>query len=158
VERTRVVALDLKTGNTTLLMSGGDPVAQVEGPPTLDAKGTLLVTTALGELLGIDAQGVLVRRTALEAMPALFGADAGALPPIFRRLESRSSPPLVVDGEGKVAFLRSSGKLGIIDATGNVVTANPRLCARPLAVLPAGPERMLVTCRSGSVTMYGNSP
>jgi hypothetical protein len=117
----------------------------------------LLLTNVIGELIGIDAHGVVVKRMPLETLPMVFGADAGGtLPPMFRRLEARSSPPLVTDPRGRIAFVRSSGKLGVVDESGNVVTVSPRVCARPLSVLPAGEGRIMVACRSGSVSVHGD--
>jgi len=157
VEQDRVVALDLVTGSVTLLAGGDDPLVQFEGPATLEPGGQLLVTTVAGELFGIDAQGVLVRRLALERLPVFFGADGGApLPSIFRRPGGYSSPPLIVDPQGRVGFVRSSGKVGVVDAKGSVATANQRFCARPLAVLPAGAGRFVVACKSGLVALYGD--
>jgi hypothetical protein len=157
VDRMSVVALDLKTGNTSLLTGGGEAIDQLEGPPSLGARGLLLLTNVIGELIGIDAHGVVVKRMPLETLPMVFGADAGGtLPPMFRRLEARSSPPLVTDPRGRIAFVRSSGKLGVVDESGNVVTVSPRVCARPLSVLPAGEGRIMVACRSGSVSVHGD--
>ncbi len=156
VDQEKVIALDLLSGSTTLLVGGEDPMVRFEGPVSLDPGGLLLVTTVAGELFGIDAQGVLVRRFALERLPMFFGVDGGApLPSIFRRPGGGSSPPLIVDPNGRIAFVRSSGKLGVIDSAGKLVTANQRICARPLAVLPAGPGRIIVACRSGLVALYG---
>ncbi|MBW2456771.1 MAG: PQQ-binding-like beta-propeller repeat protein [Deltaproteobacteria bacterium] len=157
VEQQRVVALDLVTGSATLLAGGDDPLVQFEGPASLDFAGLLLVTSVAGELFGIDPQGVLVRRLALERLPMFFGADGGApLPSIFRRPGGYSSPPLVVDSSGRIGFVRSSGKVGVIDSKGSVATVNQRFCARPLAVLPAGTGRIIVACKSGLVALYGD--
>jgi len=52
--------------------------------------------------------------------------------------------------------VRSSGKVGVVDAKGSVATANQRFCARPLAVLPAGAGRFVVACKSGLVALYGD--
>jgi hypothetical protein len=156
VDRRRVVALDLKTGSTTLLM-GGDGLMQFEGPVTLDQAGVLLFTTTIGELIGLNAHGVVVRRLALDDLPVLFGADGGtAMPSIFRRLETRSSPPLIADPAGRVGFARSNGRMGVVDPSGNVLVASGRFCARPLALLPAGDGRMAIACKSGSVAMYAD--
>lgn len=152
----RVTALDLATGKTTLLMGESDALAAYEGPPTLDANGTLLVTTLVGELFGVDGRGVVVRRSALEDLSLLFGGDAGAPPPsVVTSALGQPSPPLVADGQGLIGFVRSSGKVGVMDDAGRVMVGSPRQCARPLAVLPAGIGRMVVVCRNGSLAMYG---
>ncbi|RLB63010.1 MAG: hypothetical protein DRI90_07795, partial [Deltaproteobacteria bacterium] len=86
VDQEQVMALDLVSGSATLLVGGEDSMVRFEGPVSLDPGGLLLVTTVAGELLGIDAHGVLLRRFALERLPMFFGADGGApLPSIFRR-------------------------------------------------------------------------
>jgi len=156
VDRRKLVALDLRTGNTTLLM-GGDGLMQLEGPVTLDPSDVLLFTNTIGELIGIDAHGVMVRRVALDDLPMLFASDAGtAMPSLFRRLETRSSPPLIVDPAGRIGFVRSNGRMGVVDPAGNVAVASGRFCARPLSLLPAGEGRMAIACRSGSVAMYAD--
>jgi len=157
IERRNVVALDLLNGSTTLLLGGAGSMRQFEAPVTLNTKGVLLVSTFAGELFGIDAHGMLVRRVALEPQATMFGIDAGVpLPSMFRRVETRPSPPLVVDSSGQVAFVRNSGKVGVLDTSDNQLTANPRLCARPIGLLPAGTGRMIVACRSGSLALYGD--
>ena len=86
----------------------------------------------------------------------MFTSDAGTpLASVFGRGRDRTSPSLVVDGQGRIAFVRNTGKVGVMDDVGRVVVAEPRLCSRPLVILPAGPERMLVACRSGTLAMYG---
>jgi outer membrane protein assembly factor BamB len=160
VDRQRVVGLDLLGGGGTLITGAAGTGAQLEGPPTLDKTGVLLVSNVLGELFGVDAHGVLVRRLALENLPLMFNPDAG-VGALLGRVESRPSPAMIVGTAGRVGFARNSGKIGIVEPDGSgVVTVNPRLCARPLAVLPAGDNRMLVACHSGSVAMFsaGSSP
>lgn len=156
VERDRVVALDLLNGATTLLLSSAAVAAPFEDTVTLTPSGRLLATSVVGEWVGLDAQGLLVERGALEKLPAMFSADAG-VPAIFRRGEMRSSPPLIVDPRGRIAFARNSGKIGVVDPSGKLHTATPRQCARPIAILPAGPSRFVVACRSGSVALFGDA-
>jgi hypothetical protein len=38
---------------------------------------------------------------------------------------------------------------------GRVEVASERVCAAPVAVLPAGDRRMLVACHDGGLWMYG---
>lgn len=159
VNRDSVVVLDLESGNTTLVIGEASTLVALEGPTALSPNGQLLVTSVVGEMFGIDAHGVVERRIPLEPLPALFGADAGvSVPPIFRRLDTRPSPPLIVDKRGSIAFIRNSGKVGIVRPDGSITTVNRRLCARPIAVLPAGPGRLVAACRSGSVAMFGDPP
>lgn len=155
VERERVVGLDLMTGATTLLLSAAAFVAPLEDTVTLTPSGVLLATSVVGEVAGVDARGALVQRGALEKVPTMFTTDAG-VPPMFRRARMASSPPLVADPSGRVAFARNSGKVGVLSSDGAVITAAPRQCARPVAILPAGEARFIVACRSGSVALFGD--
>ena len=156
VDRLQVVAFDLLGAGTTVLASGAGMGVELEGPVTLDPRGVLLVTNIMGELFGLDAHGAMVRQEALESLPAGFAADAG-MPSIFRRIDTQSSPAPVVDAKGRLAFARNSGKVGVVDESGKVATADTRLCAQPIAVLPAGPKRFAVACRNGSIALYGES-
>lgn len=157
VDKSRVTVLDLKSGNTTLVIGEASTIVQLEGPTALAPNGELLVTSVIGELFAIDAHGVVERRIALEPLPAMFGADSGApVPNIFRRLDTRSSPPLIVDAKGNIAFIRNSGKVGMVSATGGVAVISRRLCARPITILPAGAGRLLAACRSGSIALFGD--
>ena len=155
VERERVVGLDLVTGATTLLLSPAAFVAPLEDTVTLTPAGVLLATSVVGEVAGIDARGVVVQRGAFEKVPTMFTTDAG-MPPMFRRAPMRSSPALVVDPEGRVAFARNSGKIGALSSDGAVHIASERQCARPVALLPSGKARFVVVCRSGSVALFGD--
>jgi len=156
VERSRVVALDLLNGSATLLLARAGTGARLEGPPTLASSGVLLVTSIVGELFGIDGHGALVRRSQLEGLPISFSRDAGAPASIFTRVQTRRSPPLIVDDAGRIGFARNSGRIGVVDESGGVATATERLCARPLSVLPAGDARMVAACHSGSVALYSD--
>jgi hypothetical protein len=154
VDRRRVVALDLKGRSVTPLLSV-DGSTQLEGPLTLDQRGTLWVTGVAGELFGLDPHGMIVRRGALEPV-AIIGD--GGVPAIFQRIETRVSPPLIADPQGRLGFARASGKVGVVSSEGAVVVADARFCARPLAVLPGGPSRLLLACRSGSIGAFGPAP
>jgi outer membrane protein assembly factor BamB len=151
----RLVALDLLRGTTTLLLRSTNPGSPLEAAVALTPDGQLLATSVMGELLGVDARGAFVRRQALEKLSTLFSGDGG-VPALFRPAQIQASPPLVVDPDGRVAFARSSGKVGVIAADGTVAVASARHCARPIALLPAGTGRFVVVCRSGSVAMFGD--
>jgi hypothetical protein len=159
VDNRSVKVLDLKSGNTTLVIGEASTYVKLEGPTALAPNGQLLITSVIGEMFGIDAHGVVKRRVALEPLPAMFTSDAGApIPRLFRRLDTRPSPPLIVDGTGAIAFIRNSGKVGILRGDGSITNISRRLCARPITILPAGPGRLLAACRSGSVAMFGDKP
>ncbi len=159
VEQQRVIGVDLLGGGRTLIAGAGGTGAPLEAPPTLEPSGVLLVSNVVGELFGVDATGTLVRSMALENLPIGLGADGGTgMAALLGRVESRPSPPMIVDPRGRVAFARNSGKVGLVEPGGEtVITVSPRMCARPLAVLPAGDQRLLVACHSGSVAMFGSA-
>ncbi len=153
VDRQRVLALDLLTATTTVLADGAG-MRQFEGPVTLDSSGLLMFTSGFGELFGLDGHGMLVRRVLLDNIMLPTSADAGvSFPSMFR-----ATPPLIVDAIGTVAFVRNNGRLGVVDDQDLMTLLDPRVCSRPLAILPAGKARLLVACRSGSVVMWGNKP
>jgi len=173
VDNRRVVALDLLTG-TTHVRASGVPGAAFDSPATLApsdvAQGPLasagtglaLVTAQTGLLLGLDAAGNEKVRISLEKLPslALVGltgaastAPSGAS--FFGPIEFKPSPPLVVDPQGRIAFARSSGRVGVVGPDGAVSLAGERVCLTPVAVLPAGDRRMLLACRDGGLWLYG---
>jgi hypothetical protein len=155
VDKQRLVALDVGSGSRRRLARAPSPRVPFEGPPTLDPSGAVLVTTVAGELLRVDARGQVVRGLALDRSMRILGTDGGRLPSIFRRLQARPSPPLVVDSHGTIAFVRSSGRLGLVGAHDAVRDVHRGFCSRPIVILPAGPKRLLVACRSGSIGMFG---
>jgi hypothetical protein len=155
VGKSELVALDLVAQSTTRLLSEADVMAEIEGPPVLDARNVVLVTTVAGELVGVDARGLPARRSGIESVPQLIPGDGGTAGAVLRRQDGPSSPPLVTDPQGRVAFFRSSGRVGVVEPNGAVAVASERLCARPLALVPAGPRRMVAACRSGTLVLYG---
>jgi len=160
VDGRALATLDLRSGATKLLV--GDPRAsrQFDGPVVLDPTGALHVASVVGELLRVVGRGTITRRLALENALLIYGADGGApLPSMFRRVELEPSPPLVVDGAGRVAFVRASGRVGVVGPRGTADAlrlASERFCTKPLGVLPAGEGRMLVACRNGSLGLFGD--
>ncbi|MBW2524471.1 MAG: hypothetical protein JRI23_09860 [Deltaproteobacteria bacterium] len=158
VDRSSVLTMDLRSGQTRLLAAGSGVTRQFDGPVVLDPAGRVVVASVVGELVVFDRRGTAVRRLALENEALIFTGDAGApLPSLFRKVELEPSPPLIVDGAGRIAFVRASGRVGTVDPSAptqavRVVTAS--FCRQPLAVLPAGRGRMLVACQSGSLGMF----
>jgi outer membrane protein assembly factor BamB len=153
----RLVALDLLTG-AAHVRSGG---YLFDSPPALGyGAGLALVTANLagagGMLLGVDAAGNEKIHVALErsiaAPNGLYGGPGSAsFPPI----DAKPSPPPVVDPVGRVAFVRWNGRVGTVSPEGRVDVAAERVCAAPVAVVPAGDKRMLVACHDGGIWMYG---
>ena len=159
VDTTTLVALDLRSGEAKLLTGGPAAQRQLEGPPTLGADGTLWVSSVVGELLGFDAHGTVGHRLALDSSLVLDTADGGApVASFFGRVDLQPSPPLVIDGDGRLGFVRASGRVGLLGpgTTGAVTVVAPRFCGRPLGVTSAGRRRMLVGCRNGSIGVFGD--
>jgi hypothetical protein len=153
VGRDRLVAFDPVSRQTTLLADGGG-LDSFEGPPTHAPTGELLVTTGGGELLGIDSSAAQIRKTPLDA--TVLG-DAGAPVSLFASsFDSRESPPLVVDPKGTVAFVRQSGRFGIVGAGERVSLLDAAVCSRPIALLPAGTGKIAVACATGTIVMWSD--
>lgn len=149
VDRREVMAFDLVRRAATPLISVGVDTS-LDGHVAL-GPDVLWVAGTAGELWGLDAAGAIARRAALE--PPRKPAGAG----LFVRSDTGDSAPLVVDDTGTLAFARSTGKVGVVHPDGTRVVAEPRFCGRPLAVLPAGPAQFYVTCRSGSIALFGEA-
>jgi hypothetical protein len=61
----------------------------------------------------------------------------------------------VVDGAGRVAFLRGIGVIGLLG--GEVLEATNQLgCSTPVAMIPLPDERLLLGCRDGSLFALGS--
>jgi hypothetical protein len=147
VDQRRVVALDLPSGTTQTRSSG----ILFDAPPALGPGGLVMVATQLGQLLGLDAAGNEKVRVMLDKpLPASALTGTTFLPP-----ELKPSPPVIVDPHGRVAFLRANGRAGMVAPSGKIEVLSERVCATPVAVLPAGEKRMLVACRDGGLWMYG---
>lgn len=159
VDGRRLVALDLPTG-TAHVRSSGVPL---DSPPALTPSGLVVVSTQLGLLIGLDAAGNEKFHASLEkAAPAPTGVIVGvSLTPAAA--EMKPSPPVVIDPDGRVAYVRVNGRAGLLTgiegkdprrAPGKVILSE-RVCAAPIAVVPAGDKRVLIACRDGGLWMYG---
>ena len=158
VDGRRLVALDLPTG-TAHVRTGG---LSLDGPPTVGG-GLVFVGTAIGLLLGVDGAGnerahiVLDKSlvaTGAPGAPSLMGPAAAAAP-TFLPADAKPSPPVIVDPTGRIGFVRGNGRAGVVSPSGKVEVASGRLCAVPVAALPAGDRRLLVACRDGGLWMFG---
>ena len=158
LDRTSVLTVHLRSGQIRILAGGTATGRRFDGPVVLDELGRVVVASVVGELLVFDRRGAVARRLALENEALIFGADGGApLPSLFRKVEIEPSPPLIIDRAGRVGFVRTSGRVGVVDGGAGVDAvrvASPRFCANPLAILPAGQGRMLVACQNGSLGMF----
>jgi hypothetical protein len=175
VDSRRIVDFDLPTGVTHVRQSSGTS-AQIDGPVTLGPDGLLLAATQTGLLVGVDAAGNETIRIALEKAPVapplaaaptagpqggsvnIFGGPAGGsggsgffgVP-----VEIKPSPAPIIDREGRIAFVRASGRAGVISPRGALALASERVCTSPIAALPAGESKLLIACRDGGLWLYG---
>jgi hypothetical protein len=147
VDGQRVVALDLKTGATQTRHAVNDQ--SLHGPVVFGRADSLILITFAGTLLEIEPTGA--RRTALETRAESLLTDSGKVD--FAALED--SPPPVTDGEGRVAFARVGGRMGVVSPEGSVSMVRSPGCASPSALAPAGPRKMVIACRDGSILMVG---
>jgi hypothetical protein len=94
-----------------------------------------------------------VRRTPLDMRAETLVTDAGKVD--FAQLDE--SPPPITDGEGRIAFARVGGRVGVVGADGRVRLVTGSTCGSPAALAPAGPRRMVIGCRDGTVVMVGDA-
>ena len=173
VDGRRVVDFDLPTGVTHVRVNTGAGV-QLDGPVALGPDGLLLAATQLGLLLGVDAAGNELVRIALErpaALPQSAAAPMAGQPgpggsmlngPVGvgsgffgAPVEIKPSPAPILDRDGWIAFVRASGRAGVINPKGTVILVSERVCSSPIAALPAGEKRLLIACRDGGLWLYG---
>jgi hypothetical protein len=173
VDTRRVVGLDLLTG-TTQVRATGFPGALFDSPAALAPEqidrgplaslgpGVALVTVQFGLLLGLDGAGNERVRISLDKPPpppvagvlgGLVGGTGGSS--FFAPAEFKPSPPLIVDAQGRIAFARANGRVGVVGPDGAISLAGERVCLTPVAVVPAGEKRMVLACRDGGLWLYG---
>ena len=156
VDGRRIVALDLPTGTTHVRAGAPAAGGLYDAPVAVTAAGLAVTTTYGGLLVGVDAAGTEKISIPVDKVVAP-AADAGAAAPssFLGTGELRASPPVVVDDEGRVAFARAGGRVGVVGPDGTVAIASSELCTQPSAVVPAGDRRLVVTCVDGQVWMFG---
>jgi hypothetical protein len=147
VDQKKLVDLELSTG---LRSERTEPPGGLAGPPALSADGTSRTLTPDGLLLAHDAKGNETVRVALE--PASQLGDGGSA--IFGG--AGGSPPVIVDDQRRVGFVRPGLDAGIVDPSGTIRAAKGAACLDPIGVAPAGSARMVLACRSGVVYMIGD--
>jgi len=153
-----LVELDLRSGLSHVRV-GDLGLGAYDEPVTVHPRGFALLTTMSGLLFGVDAAGNERLRAALDKStspgtgdPRAAGVAAGT--GFFNpSSDGRPSPALVVDGSGRIAFARSGGRVGVMAPDGNIAIASERLCPAPIALQPAGEDKLLVACRDGTVWM-----
>ncbi|APR85062.1 Hypothetical protein A7982_10411 [Minicystis rosea] len=150
VDGRRLVALDLPTGTTHVRGSG----VVFDAPPALGPGGLLIAATQLGLLLGIDAAGNERIHLSLDKSSSPIGVTTPS-GSFIAAADVKPSPPVIVDESGRIAFVRANGRAGVVSPEGKIVPMAERICASPIALVPAGEKRVLVACRDGGLWMYG---
>jgi hypothetical protein len=150
VDMQRLASMDLRTGTVTTLTN----LYGLEGPPAVGSNGLLHISTTSGSLLqvtpGGQEQRVKLQVDSQADLDAGIG-DGGAHTVSF----SPPSPAVIADEQGRVAFARNDGSVGVVSPQGRVALADKLGCVSPICVVPAGRSRFLVACRSGDIRLYG---
>jgi len=149
VDHQRVVAMDLASGAVELQFAVTDQ--SLHGPVVFGRGDAPVLTTWIGVLVTFAPSGGDVRRTPLEPRIETLVTDAGKVD--FAALDE--SPPPVTDPEGRIAFSRVGGRIGVVAPNGTVALVSGPTCGSPAALAPAGPRRFVVACRDGSILMVG---
>jgi len=147
VDSQRIVALDLHTGAAETRFSVTDQ--SLHGPIVFGKGDSIVLVTYGGVLLEIGANGA--RRIALETRAEALVTEGGKVD--FASLED--SPPPVTDSEGRIAFARVGGRVGVVSLEGGISMVSAPVCSSPAALAPAGSRRLVVACRDGSISMIG---
>lgn len=182
VDNRRIVALDIPTGTTHTRASAGLLLGGFDAPVAVGPGGTAVTGAYAGLLLSVDSAGTEKLRVSID--PSLtVSPDAGApaasgtplygpsaMPPPypggpgssfgpgspFAAIDMRPSPPVIVDPDGRIAFVRANGRAGVISPEGSMTLASDRVCNRPVSVQPAGAKKFLITCEEGTVVLYSD--
>lgn len=143
VDHQRLVDFNLTTKTRHIRLDSSD---LLQGPPAILVSGETRVASFSGLLLGHDRTGIETSRAQLEP------TTGGALP---STPGLSLPPPLLVDAEGRVAFVRPGLDAGVVLASGETRSAAGAACGDPLALVPAGKQRMALACRSGLILLLG---
>lgn len=164
----QILALDLETGIASVRFTVPSGAA-VERPIAATA-ALAFAASSDGQLFVIDKDGLDVARATLERPSPSASPSA----PVFTMTPSQpvpvvSGPPLVADRHNNVAFLRNSGRAGVVlldtppqegrerqALAGKTILISDIACQTPLAILPAGPRRLLVACREGNIALFAD--
>jgi len=170
VDGRRIVALDIPTGTTQTRATAGLLLGGFDAPVAVGPGGAAVTGAFAGLILSFDASGNEKLRVSIDPSssltPAAPTASPYAPPPYpggpgssfgsgtFPTMDMRPSPPVLVDADGRVAFVRANGRAGILAPDGNMTTLSERVCGRPVSIQPAGPKKVVISCEEGTVVMY----
>jgi len=145
IDAQRIVAFDLRTGTAQTRYSVTDQ--SLHGPIVFGKSDAMVLITFAGILLDIGSTGV--HKTALETRADSLLTETGKVD--FASLED--SPAPITDAEGRVAFARVGGKIGVVSPEGAVSMVRAPVCSSPAALAPAGSRKLVVACRDGTILM-----
>jgi hypothetical protein len=151
VDHQRLVAFDLASGDVETVHAVSDQ--SLHGPVVLGADDARVLVTWNGVLTRIGRAPGDVRRTPLDLRAETLITDAGKVD--FAQLDE--SPPPLTDADGRIGFARVGGRVGVVAPDGKVRLVTVSTCSSPAALAPAGPRRMVIGCRDGTVIMVGDS-
>jgi PQQ-like domain len=147
IDAQRLVAFDLRTGAAQTRFSVTDQ--SLHGPIVFGKSDAMVLITFAGVLLDLRSTGI--HRTALDTRADTLLTDAGKVD--LASLDD--SPPPITDLEGRVAFARVGGRVGVVSPDGAVGIVSAPVCSSPAALAPAGSRKLVVACRDGAILMIG---
>ncbi len=149
VDAQTLMRFDIPRGAASAILSA--PPGTSLGPPSVAPASIAMLAWQGGRstVVEVDLEGRERRRVQVATNP---GVDAGATPP---------QPPseVLIDPEGRIAFVTPEGSAGIVDRDGTVRSLNETVCARgsrrPGTATPSGlvatPTGFLLACTNGVV-------
>ncbi len=156
VDKRRLVALDLASGALHVRASIAPGGAFLDGPPAIGAGSLAYVASQGGLVAAIDAIGnERIHAFVEKQLPPAVAPPGSPGPAFFAQVETKPSPPLVVDAAGRVAFARLGGRVGVVNPDATVTLAGERVCGVPVGIAPAGDRRFVLVCHDGSIFAFG---
>jgi hypothetical protein len=146
----RLLAFDPRS-RVTLTRAADLPLGSLFKAGAAGDDASLWLSSPDGQLLQVRRDGGVTVSAAGERGFAGFAPGRGGPDELFGT--GQLSP--VVDGAGRVAFLRGIGVIGLLG--GEVLEATNQLgCSTPVAMIPLPDERLLLGCRDGSLFALGS--
>jgi hypothetical protein len=150
IDAQRLVVFDLGKGTAQTRFGSAD--RSLVGPVVFGRDDMFITTTAHGALLRWTKTASTPIRTPLEPRAMAPAPDAGRADTPM----SDDNPAPLPDAEGRIAFARAGGRVGVVGPDGAMRMVDELVCSSPSALVPAGAHRMVVACRTGSIVMLGD--